>query len=343
MKALYFVGDKQMELRDIPMPVRKPNQYLIQIKATGICGSDFEGYMGKTGRRLAPMIMGHEFSGVIAEAPDGGKFKVGENVVIFPKAYCGTCEYCKQGLVNLCPNGLCLGVMDYNGSMTDYIVQDEKYIIPFKKSISFNIAAVTEPLAVAYRAVYKISDEEIQKANYILVVGAGTIGLLALAVLKARGAKNVIVSDATDFRLSIAKKMKADFTVNPATENFLAKIKEITGDKLCDFSVEAVGISPTAASSIDALRIGGTAIWIGNAKKMVEINMQEIVTRELSIRGNYVYDFNAFTESLKLLENNIIDVTPIITNVYPLEKGVEAFKSLENNKEGKLLKVILVS
>ncbi|WP_320128404.1 zinc-binding dehydrogenase [uncultured Sphaerochaeta sp.] len=342
MKALYYVGENTMELRQIAKPVPGSGEYLIRVKSNGICGSDYEGYRGKTGRRTPPMIMGHEFSGIIEEAPETGKYVVGQKVVVFPKPYCGVCEYCKKGLVNVCPEGICMGVLDVNGSMCEYVVIQEKYLIPFE-GISFNEAAFTEPLAVAYRATHKISDEELKEAGYTIIIGAGTIGLLALALLKYRGARNVIISDATDYRLDVAKQLGADFVINPRNENFGDAIGRITGKKGCDFSIEAVGIAATATNSLECLKIGGTAIWIGNAQKTVEVNMQKIVTMELKIKGNYVYDLDGFQKSLRLIEQKKINLEPLMTNYYRLEDGVQAFKDLENNREGKMLKVFLES
>jgi len=342
MKALYYVGERQMELREVEKPIRKEGEYLIKVKANGICGSDFEGYMGKTGRRTPPMIMGHEFSGIVEEAPPSGKFQKGQKVVIFPKPYCGVCELCKKGMVNVCPEGICMGVLDFNGSMCEYVTIEGKYLLPFE-GISFNEAAFTEPLAVAYRSVYKISELELQEADFTLVIGAGTIGLLALALLKYRGAKNIIVSDATDFRLDVARQLGSDFTINPRTADFAEEIQRITRGKGCDFAIEAVGIAPTAQNSLEALKIGGTAIWIGNAQKMVEVNMQKIVTMELTIRGNYVYDLEGFADSLALLQQKKINIKPLMTHIYRLEEGVQAFKALEDNRDGKMLKVILES
>nr|WP_319776298.1 zinc-binding dehydrogenase [uncultured Sphaerochaeta sp.] len=342
MKSLYYVGEKQMVLREVPTPVPSENEYLIQVKSNGICGSDFEGYMGKTGRRTPPMIMGHEFSGVVAQVPKGGKFQEGQKVVVFPKPYCGVCEFCRKGMVNVCPEGICMGVLDVDGSMCEYVTIEEKYLLPFD-GISFNEAAFTEPLAVAYRSVFKISDVELAEADYTLIIGAGTIGLMALALLKYRGAKHVIVSDATDFRLGIAKELGADYLVNPRTQDFLAEIATITSGKMIDFSIEAVGIAPTAKNSLECLKIGGTAVWIGNAQKIIEVNMQDIVTRELKIKGNYVYDLDGFADSLKLLSERKINIKPLITHSYKLEDGVQAFKDLENNREGKMLKVMLES
>jgi len=342
MKALYYLGDKKMELREVPKPEALQGEYCIRVKANGICGSDFEGYLGKTGRRTPPLIMGHEFSGVIEEAPENGLYHVGQKVVIFPKPYCGECEFCRQGMVNVCPAGICMGVLEEPGSMCEYVTIEEKYILPFE-GIGFNEAAFTEPLAVAYRSVHKISDEQLARADYILIIGAGTIGLMALALLKYRGAKHVIVSDATDFRLEVARQLGAEATLNPVKEDFREGIERITQGRLCDIAIEAVGIEVTAKNSLDALKIGGNAIWIGNAQKFVNVDMQKIVTSELKIQGNYVYDLEGFADSLRLLSERKIDVSPLMTHVYPLEEGVRAFSDLEHNSDGTMLKVILES
>ena len=131
--------------------------------------------------------------------------------------------------------------------------------------------------------------------------------------------------------------------MNPRTQDFLAEIATITSGNMIDFSIEAVGIAPTAKNSLECLKIGGTAIWIGNAQKIIEVNMQDIVTRELKIKGNYVYDLDGFADSLRLLSERKINIKPLITHSYKLEDGVQAFKDLENNREGKMLKVILES
>ncbi len=340
MKSLWFVGDRQMELREIPIPEPGKGEYLIKVVSTGICGSDFEGYLGKTGRRIPPMIMGHEFSGIIEKAPENGKYKAGDTVTVFPKQFCGECEFCKDGRENVCPNGICMGCMSLNGSMCEYIAVEEKYIFPFCKA-SFDEAAMTEPLAVAYRSVFKITDEEIRNSRNIIVIGAGTIGLLVLILLKYRGAEHVIVSDATPFRLEKARELGASYTINPRESDFAAEIEKATDGRLCDIAIEAVGITPTAENSLDALKIGGTAIWIGNAQKIIEIDMQKIVTRELSVRGNYVYSYKEFAECVALLESGKIDLSPLMTDRYSLADGVKAFKDLESNKEGRMLKVFL--
>lgn len=328
-----------MELRDIPVPVPKNDEYLIRIDACGICGSDVEGFLGKTGRRVPPMIMGHECAGTV-ERTGGELYATGDKVVIFPKFYCGECAVCAKGLYNLCPHADFLGVMSFDGAMTEYVCVKEEYLIPYA-GISPDEASMAEPVAVSYSAVSKLTDEQIASARNILVVGAGTIGMLAMLWLKYRGAKRVIISDASDYRLTLAKRMGADAVLNPLGCDFSKKISELTDGSMCDISVEAVGISPTAQSSVDALKDAGVSIWIGNAAKMVSVNMQSIVTKELQIKGNYVYSPEDFKTCVKLLSERAIDVSPVITHRMSLEDGVEAFELLRNNKDGKAIKIVL--
>ena len=331
-----------MELRDIPVPEPKHDEYLIKIEACGICGSDVEGFLGKTGRRTAPMIMGHEFAGIVEKAPEGGVYQTGSKVTVFPKLYCGECEMCKKGLVNLCPRAKFFGVMDFNGAMTEYIGVKEKYLIPYS-GVGADVASMAEPVAVAYSAVSQITCEQMAEARNILVVGAGTIGLLTLCWLKYRGAKRIICSDSSDYRLELALRIGADAVVNPLKCEFEQKISELTDGRMCDISMEAVGVSPTAQASVDALNNSGRAIWIGNAVKMVSVNMQSIVTKELKISGSYIYSFEDFKTCIALLSEKAIDVKQIITHRMGMGRGVDAFETLCDNKEGKAVKIILTN
>ncbi|OQB23754.1 MAG: Sorbitol dehydrogenase [Firmicutes bacterium ADurb.Bin182] len=342
MKAVYYIADDHMEVRDIPVPTPRADEYLVRIDACGICGSDVEGYLGKTGRRIAPMIMGHECAGTVVQVPSGGMYERGLKVAIFPKFFCGECETCRRGFVNMCPHANFLGVMDYDGAMTEYVCVKEQYLIPYD-GISADIASLVEPAAVAYNGINKLSAAEIENAQHILVVGAGTIGLFALLWLKYRGAGHVIVSDAFDFRLDLAKRMGADAAINPLKCDFNRAIFDFTGGAMCDISIEAVGISSTAQSSLDALKLSGRTVWIGNASKMVSVNMQQIVTRELSIKGNYIYSMEDFAECVSLLSKKAIDAEPLITHRMDMSEGVKAFELLKNNRDGKAVKIVLTN
>ena len=341
MKALYYLGDKVLELRDVPEPVPGEGEYLIKIEACGICGSDYEGYLGKTNRRIAPMVMGHEAAGIVAKAPAGGRYPVGTKVAVFPNFYCGVCDLCRNGLTNNCVSGTFLGILTYDGCMAEYIVMPEKFLIPFDDSLSYATAAMVEPLAVALDAVSKVSDDELRQADYTIVVGGGTIGLLVLMMLKRRNAGFVIVSDTFDFRLDLAKKLGADATINPTKEDFSNAVSRITGGKMCSLALEAVGFSATAQSSIEALKPAGLAVWIGNAQKMVEVDMQRIVVTELKVQGTHIYTLDEFKQCLALLSEAALDLSPLITDSYALEDAAAAFHALEENADGKRLKIML--
>jgi 2-desacetyl-2-hydroxyethyl bacteriochlorophyllide A dehydrogenase len=344
MKALVYEGPNKLALKEKEKPKRKNGEVLIKVKACGICGSDVEGYLGKSGRRIPPMVMGHEFSGEVVETDKESNFEIGDKVTAYPKLYCGECKYCEEGLTNICPEADFLGAMDKNGAMQEFLSIDEKYVIKAKNSISYIELSMVEPLAVAYRATNKVSNKKLKSSNYVLVIGAGTIGLFILQILKLKGVKNIIVSDLSDYRLKLAKKLGASNVINPKNENFNKKISEITDNNLVDYSFEAVGFSSTAAQALDALKIGGTSVWVGNAQKMIEMNMQKIVTTELNIIGNYIYSIEDFNKCLDLIEEGKIDIDPIISLEKDLSKGKEMFEKLVNdNKNGEIIKIVLTN
>ena len=270
MKALVYKGPEIIELEDIPQPEPVEGESLIKMRAVGVCGSDFEGFLGKTGRRTPPMVMGHELSGSVEIADKNSKFKNGDKVVVQPKLYCGKCAFCQQGLTNLCPGAEFFGVMTKNGAMAEYLAVPEKCLFPVKEDIDYREASMVEPLAVSYRAAYQLSDDTIKNAHYTLVVGAGTIGLLILQMLKLRGARNLIVSDLSDHRLDIAKGLGAEFAINPEKEKFLSRIEEITENAKVDISIEAVGFEASVSHALNALKNRGTNVWVGMAQKMIK-------------------------------------------------------------------------
>jgi len=341
MKALVYKGPEIIELEDIPQPTPDQGESLVKVRAVGVCGSDFEGFLGKTGRRTPPMVMGHELSGSIEVPAENSKFGKGDKVVVQPKLYCGKCEFCSQGLTNLCPGAEFFGVMTKNGAMAEYLTVPERCLFPVKEDIGYREASMVEPLAVSYRAAHQLSEEAVRQAEYTLVVGGGTIGLLALQILKLRGVRNLIVSDLSDSRLEIAKALGADFTLNPQNEDFISQIRKITSDAMVDVAVEAVGFGATVSQAFDALKNRGTAVWIGMAQKMIEVNMHQIVTGEFTVKGTFIYSEKDFVESKELIEAGKVQLELIISASEPLDKGVEVFDRLKNNKDGKLLKIIL--
>lgn len=339
MKALVFNGNEDLRLTEVAKPKPARDEALIRVKACGICGSDVHGYLGITGRRLPPMIMGHEFSGEIVEVgADVADFRVGDRVAPYPVIFCGDCEPCRRGDVHLCLHKRALGVLACDGAMAEYISVPTKVLFRIAAPISFDVGAMMEPLAVACRAVNHAGD---LSGKSVLIVGAGTIGLLALALVKMRNPAKVFVSDLSDTRLAVATRMGADAVINAANAAVDASVKAATGDVGVDVAIEAVGATPTVQQAMSCLRTGGTAVWIGNSAKMITVNMQEVVTRELQVVGSFLYSFQEFGEVVDLLNQGKLDVEPVISLRAPMmEKGIDLFAKLAKDP-GPLIKVIL--
>ena len=339
MKALVYYGPEDLRLADIADLKPAPGEALIRVRACGICGSDVHGYLGITGRRLPPMVMGHEFSGEVAEVGQGvTDINVGDRVAPYPVIFCGNCEPCRQGNVHVCLNKKALGVLECNGAMAEYVCIPAKLLFKLADNVSYEIGSLVEPMAVSYRGVNHAGD---LTGKNVLVVGAGTIGLLTTSLVKMRNPARIFVSDLSDTRLGVAKKMGADHVINPSRDDMSAIIKENTRAAGVDVAFEAVGATPTVQQAMASLRVGGTAVWIGNSAKMINVNMQEIVTRELQVVGTFLYTFKEFGDVVGLLNDGKLNVGPMISLKVPMmERGVELFAQLAKDP-GPLIKVIL--
>lgn len=329
MRALRYLGPNQLEVQDVPKPVPKPNEVLLKVRDVGICGSDLHGYLGKTGRRIPPMTMGHEFSGEVVElGSEVTKFKVGDGVVVQPINFCGECVNCKEGLTNMCLNRLFFGVLEEDGAMAEYVAVPEKLMYKLPEGYSYEFAATAEPYAVAHGAVAKAGD---LKDKNVLIIGAGTIGLCILQLVAIQKPKQIFVSDLSDARLATAKRLGADITINPKNEDYLQVISDHTDTIMVDVSIEAVGVQATANQSIKALRFGGTAVWVGMSQKEMEINMQDVVCLARRILGSFNYTHEEFGEVVDLLVSGKLHPEDLISCVVSLEEAVDMFpKALAN-------------
>lgn len=339
MKAMVYKGPEILSVENINDVPLKEHEVKIRVKACGICGSDVHGYLGKTGRRIPPMVMGHEFCGEVVEL--GSKvrnLKKGDRVTVYPVDFCGECEMCKKGAVHLCLNKRAYGVLDVDGAFAEYINVPEKCCFTIADTVSYVTASLMEPLAVAYRGIQNAGN---LKGKTVLLVGAGTIGLLALACVKQKNVKKIIMSDLSDHRLDTALKMGADVVINPGKADFKQRILENTEGKGVDVAVEAVGAEATVRQAMSALRLSGTAVWIGNNQKIINIDMQEVVTHELSVHGSFLYGYDEFRNVVELLNQGKMYVEPLISKTITLDETPEYFDILAH-MPGDLIKVIVV-
>lgn len=340
MRALIYNGPENMTLNDIEVPKINEDEVLIQVQVSGICGSDIHGYMGKTGRRIPPMVMGHEFSGVISSVGAKVKgYKAGDRVTAQPAISCGRCEYCKSGRTNLCPSLGMLGVMSTPGSLAEYMVVPSNLLYKLPDGVSFEYGALIEPLAVGYSAIMKVPD---LAGKNVLVVGSGTIGLMILQVLTKMNCKSITVSDISGHRLGLAKEIGADYVINPTNQDMLKEISKATDGAMMDVAFEVVGIGPTVYQAMMSLQKGTTCVWVGNSAKMIELDMQNVVTRQLRVQGTYAYTHKEFGEALNFLIENELNLDPIISAVVPMAEGPEYFNRLARDP-GNLIKVLVSS
>jgi len=333
MRALVYQGPKNMTMENWALPTPKAGEVRVRTAFVGICGSDVHGWLGITGRRTAPMVMGHELSGIVSAVGEGvTNCKVGDRVTVLPLFACGECDYCQAGLDNICPTREFMGAMRCNGALLDEFCVSAKNICVLPDNISLEIGSLIEPFAVAYRGVCHAAPVA---GKTVMICGAGTIGMMALKVCKMLGAKTVIMVDLSNDRLAIAANHGADVLVNGA-EDIDAALRAAGVRDCIDIAIEAVGVTPTVQQSVTFVRNHGQVVWIGNSAPTVNLNMQTVVTREINIQGSYIYTEADFRECIRLLSEQPQDFTGIISDVVSLEDAEESFRELSQGAGSKL-------
>ena len=341
MKALLLSEYSRLDVVDLPMPRPGPDDVLVKVEACGICGSDVHGYDGSSGRRIPPIVMGHEAAGTVAAAgPNVTDLREGQHVTFDSTVYCGHCQYCLRGENNLCENREVLGVATPEfrraGAFAEYLVVPRRIIHPLPDNLAFSDAAMVEPLSVAVHAV-KLS--ELPPHSTALVIGAGMIGLLTLQALREAGCSSILVSDVDDSRLTLAKDLGATLTINAKTTDTVAEVKRHTGGVGVDVALEAVGSSPTIRTAIESVRRGGTVTLIGNIAPTVEIPLQMVVSRQIRLQGTAASS-GEYPQCIDMLAHGRVNLKPLISMIAPLDEGAQWFERL-HSREANLMKVIL--
>ena len=324
MKALVYVGPGEMSVQD--RPDRRPGrgEVLLAVRAAGICGSDVHGYLGLTGRRQPGVVMGHEAAGQVLEVgPAVDRIAVGDRVVLRSILPCGACQPCRRGQSNVCDERRGLG-MQFDGAYAERMVVPEALGVGLPIEVSDEEAALVEPLAVALHAV---AITPMEPTDAVVIVGAGPIGLLTLLAVRLNGARSVTVTDRNAHRLAVARVLGADQAVDVGTIDPVEAVRAATGGEGADVVFEAVGISATVAQSLAVARTGGQVTWIGNSAPTVDLPMQAMVTRELTLRGSYAFT-EEFEQAIELLAGGRLDVRPLIELTAPLDDAPDLFRRL---------------
>lgn len=340
MRALLLSKYRQLEVTDVPRPVVSPGEVLIQVVACGICGSDVHGYDGSSGRRIPPIVMGHEAAGKIASVGEGVLgLSVGDRVTFDSTIYCGACGACLRGEINLCDHRQVLGVScsDYRraGAFAEYVAVPSRIIHRLPDHLSFSEAAMLEAVAVALHAVSLAPNPANSRA---LVVGAGMIGLLVLQALRVAGCSQILVADVDKSRLQRAE----DLGATPILSNKSGtsqQVLQITNGGGVDIAVEAVGRTETVGAAVKSVRKGGTVVLVGNISPEVTLPLQRIVSWQIRLQGSCA-SAGEYPRAIDLMAEGRIRVKPLITAVAPLEEGPQWFERLHAG-EPNLMKVVL--
>ena len=342
MKALVLTEYNCLKYMDVPEPSIGPEEVLVEVKACGICGSDVHGVDGSTGRRIPPIIMGHEAAGVVARVGTAvSGLRPGDRVTFDSMICCGRCPFCRQGASNLCDRRQVLGVscpeFRREGAFAELVAVPQHIVYPLPPELSFERAAMAEPLSVAVHAVNRL---QLRLGETAVVFGAGIIGLLAIQALRAAGCGRLFAVDVRQERLELAQRLGADCALCAQGSDVAAEIRRLTGGTGADVAIEAVGVPQTVAQAINSVRKGGRVALVGNVSPQAELPLQAVVTREVTLLGCCA-SAGEYPACLEMIARGRIDVDPLLSAVAPLAEGAQWFQRLRDPKE-KLLKVVLV-
>jgi (R,R)-butanediol dehydrogenase/meso-butanediol dehydrogenase/diacetyl reductase/L-iditol 2-dehydrogenase len=343
MKALLMEEYKTLKYTDVPDPViGTPRDILVKVKAVSICGSDVHGFDGSTGRRRPPIIMGHEAAGeVVAVGGDVSAYKPGDRITFDSTIYCGKCFYCQNGQVNLCDDRMVLGVScdEYrrHGAFAEYVVVPEHICYHLPDGLSYEEAAMTEPAAVAAHA-FRLTPAELNDS--VAIVGSGLIGLLLLDVVKASVSGKVFALDTDENRRHVALARGADAVFDPTDKDLDKKILDLTAGRGVDRVFEAVGANASIQTALSIVRKGGSVALIGNLSTKIDLPLQRVVTRQISLVGSCAIG-GEYPIVLDMIARKKIDVTSLISKKAPLAEGHFWIEKLYK-REDKLLKVVLI-
>lgn len=343
MNALLLTEYLDLRVQDIATPTAAQDELLVEVAACGICGSDVHGYDGSSGRRIPPIVMGHEAAGIVRSVGDRVTgFAEGDRVTFDSTVFCGVCEFCLAGEVNLCNDRQVFGVScgEYRraGAFAQYVTVPARVAFHLPNDLSFPEAAMLEAVSVALHAV---GVSHVSAGQTILIVGAGMIGLLLLQAARvATGSGGqLFISDVDPTRLKLAAELGANQTFLASSNSLTEEILRRTDGRGVDLVLEAVGRDETVSTAIDCVRKGGTVTLVGNITPQVTLPLQKVVSRQVRLQGSCA-SAGEYPEAMRLIAQGSIDVARLITAVAPLGDGPAWFARL-HAREPNLMKVVL--
>jgi len=327
----------KIEYRQIPLPQLQPNQVLIQVKRIGVCGSDIHVFHGLHPYTSYPVVQGHEVSGVIAEVGQQVTgFTKGDKVVFMPQVTCGECYPCHHGMYHICD---VLKVMGFqtDGAAQEYFPVRAEVVLKLPDSVSLDHAALVEPVSVAVHALSRYGNVA---GSNILVLGAGTIGNLVAQVAAASGAKRVMITDISPYKLEKARQCGLEYVVNPEQEDLEGAILSAFGADKADLILECVGVQDTITQAVAMARKGSPIIVVGVFGQKPTVDLGLVQDRELSLIGTLMYQKKDYEGAIELVSNGKLHLEAMITHRFPFEDYLRAYEAIESS-EGKYMKVMI--
>ncbi len=330
----------KLSIAEMPVPAFGDDEVLVRVRACGVCGSDVHGFDGSTGRRIPPLVMGHEAAGVVERVGAAvTDLSPGDRVTFDSTVSCGSCDFCRRGQINLCDRRTVLGVScgDYrrHGAFAEYVNVPARIAYRLPDALPFEHAALIEAVSVA---VHAVALKKPSPSDHVAVIGCGMIGLLIVQVLRAEGCTSIIAVDVDDSRVAMAMQLGATAGFDGRSD-VPQTMRRATGGKGADQAFEVVGRSETVQAAVRSVRKGGVVTLVGNLSPMVEVPLQDVVSRQLTLLGSCASS-GEYPACIDLMARGVIDVAPLISATAPLDEGPQWFDRLHRGDE-KLMKVIL--
>jgi threonine dehydrogenase-like Zn-dependent dehydrogenase len=325
LKAVVYRGPENIRVEEVPKPTLALNEVLVRFRAGSICGTDLHFYRGDWEDLTIGRVIGHDACGVVEET--------GERVAIIPIIFCGSCRYCLTGRPNLCEKGIFMS-FDRNGLFSELIAAPDRNLVPMPDNVSFEEAAVLEPVALALNT-FSLLSPKIEE--WVTVIGQGAVGLLMTQLAKISGCR-VIAMDPLDYRLRLSKKYRADVCINPKSQNVVDEVKSVTSGG-SDIVIEAAGRKETVEQTAMLVRPAGKVALVGSLSGFIRFGVAgEAVF--FSVYGpNPLYDYKL---ALDLISKGVVDIKGLITHRFPLKDFEKAIK-IANDPSFKPVKVVILS
>ena len=342
MQALvnYAAQPRSVELREVLVPEIGPDDVLLSVQAVGICGSDLHQYLGLQSWKVNyPVVLGHEFSGVIAQAgANVGRFAEGDRVVSETAAVIDpSSAYSRRGLYNLDPTRLGFGY-GVNGAMTRFVKVPERCLHPIPAHLSFETAALTEPCCVAYNAT--CGNSHLNPGDSVAVIGPGPIGLLCALMARIAGAGHVAVIGipADAHRLDVAKKLGADTVLGSKGENVVEWTRAFGDGFGFDLVVDAAGVSATLKLALEIVRPAGQISKVGWGPQPLNFSLDPLVAKAVTLQGSFSHNWPIWEKVIALLASGRLDLAHVLNRVGPLDDWHDLFEEMHS---GRIVKAVI--